>query len=129
MNRPTKTQNSLSSAALAARYGQAVELPTAGANAVIDSLLAHRSVRAYLDRPLAHGTLETLVAAAQSAPTSSNLQAWTVVAVEDPARKERLSKLAADQAHIRECPLFRRAKCSGGGRVDGTRHRLYRRNP
>lgn len=92
--------------ALAARYGQEA-MPAAGPwNAVIESLLAHRSVRAYRPDPLAEGTLETLVAAAQSAATSSNLQAWSVVAVTDPARKARLAAVAGGQKHIEQCPLF-----------------------
>ena len=73
---------------------------------VIDSLLQHRSVRAYLPDPLPPGTLETLVAAAQSAATSSNLQTWSVVAVHDPARKSRLARLANNQKHIEQAPLF-----------------------
>lgn len=92
--------------ALAERYGADAGLPAMPASSVVDAMLRHRSVRAYLDRPLPPGTLEMLVAAGQSAATSSNLQAWSVVAVEDPARKERLSILAADQAQIRQCPLF-----------------------
>ncbi|MEI7447408.1 MAG: NADPH-dependent oxidoreductase [Burkholderiales bacterium] len=73
---------------------------------VLETLLAHRSVRAYLPDALPEGTLETLVAAAQSAATSSNLQAWSVVAVEDAARRARLSELVGGQAHVREAPLF-----------------------
>lgn len=72
----------------------------------ISTLLSHRSVRAYRDKPLPSGTLETLVAAAQSAATSSNLQTWSVVAVEQPQRKEKLAQLANNQGHIRQCPLF-----------------------
>ncbi|TYQ25919.1 NADPH-dependent oxidoreductase [Pseudanabaena sp. UWO310] len=75
-------------------------------NEHIRNLLVHRSVRSYLSKPLPKGTLETLIAAAQSAASSSNLQLWSVVAVEDPARKERLSVLARNQAHIRQVPLF-----------------------
>lgn len=75
-------------------------------NPVIDHLLNHRSVRSYSDRPLPAGTLETLVAAAQSAATSSNLQAWSVIEVQDPARRARLAKLANNQAHIVQAPLF-----------------------
>ncbi len=92
--------------ALAERYGPAAGLPSLPASPVLDALLRHRSVRAYLDQPLPAGTLEMLVAAGQSAATSSNLQAWSVVAVEDPGRKQRLSVLANDQPHIRQCPLF-----------------------
>lgn len=73
---------------------------------IIDNLLEHRSVRAYLPDALPPGTLETLVAAAQSAATSSNLQTWSVVAIQDPARKSRLAKLANNQKHIEQAPLF-----------------------
>ena len=75
-------------------------------NEVIAALLGHRSIRSFLPTPLPPGTLNLLVAAAQSAATSSNLQAWSVVAVEDKARRTRLSKLAGSQQHIVEAPLF-----------------------
>ena len=73
---------------------------------VVDSLLQHRSVRAYTSDPLPPGTLETMVAAAQSASTSSNLQTWSVVAVEDQGRRDRLAALAGGQRHINQAPLF-----------------------
>jgi nitroreductase len=72
----------------------------------LDVLLSHRSVRAYLPDPLPEGTLETLVTAAQSAASSSNLQIWSVVAVRDPERKARLAALAGNQKHIVEAPLL-----------------------
>jgi nitroreductase len=50
--------------------------------------------------------LETLVAAAQSASTSSNLQVWSVVAIQDPEHKARLSVLASNQQFIRDAPLL-----------------------
>ena len=75
-------------------------------NDTLDLILAHRSTRAFLPDPLEEGVLETLVAAAQSAPASSNLQIWSVVAVSDPQRKARLSVLSGDQKHIYEAPLF-----------------------
>lgn len=84
------------------------DAPTGAAFAdhpVLAGLLNHRSVRAYTDRPLPAGTLETLVAAAQSAATSSNLQSWSVVAVEDPARRARLAALAG-QGFVATAPLF-----------------------
>jgi len=75
-------------------------------NETLDVLLSHRSVRAFLPDALPKGTVETLVAAAQSAPSSSNLQVWSVLAVEDEARKARLAALAGNQKHILEAPLF-----------------------
>lgn len=101
-NPPTTPSNLLHD-----RYGKAFD-PELNApwNSSLTTLLSHRSIRAYLSQPLPSGTLETLIAAAQSASTSSNLQTWSVVAVEDPERKERLSQLAGNQAHIRQAPLF-----------------------
>jgi nitroreductase len=73
---------------------------------VLDVQLSHRSVRAFLPDALADHVLPTLVAAAQSAPSSSNLQLWSVVAVTDPARKDRIARIAGDQEHVREAPLL-----------------------
>lgn len=93
---------------LARRYGAAVpDLPLPdGADAVLATLLGHKSVRRYKIGTLPPGTLETLGAAAQSAASSSNLQAWSVIAVTDPARKAEASKLCGDQDSIRQASLF-----------------------
>lgn len=94
-----------------ARYGDAARGYTWHAlerapTPALETLLAHRSVRAFLPDSLETGTLELPIAAAQSAASSSNLQTWSVVAVEQPERKQRLSAFAGDQAHIRVAPLF-----------------------
>ncbi|MGY2047896.1 NADPH-dependent oxidoreductase [Methylobacterium sp. JK268] len=95
-----------SRAALAERYGaEGADLPVAW-NDTLAGLLAHRSVRAYRPDPLPPHTLEALVAAAQSAASSSNLQTWSVVAVEDPETKRRLSAVAGGQRHVIEAPLL-----------------------
>lgn len=92
--------------ALTARYG-ADALPPAGPwNETIGVMLGHRSVRRFLPTPVPEGTLETMIAAAQSASTSSNLQAWSVVVVSDPAKRKELARIAANQKHIEECPLY-----------------------
>jgi nitroreductase len=91
---------------LALRYGAGDAPRAAASNAVIDLLLAHHSVRSYRPDPLPEGTLELLVAAAQSAATSSNLQTWSVVAVTDTAVKAACAEFAGGQKHIAECPLF-----------------------
>lgn len=101
MNHPTDIQ-----ALLKARYGAAAPRPHAAENPVIAALLQHRSVRSYTAAGVPDDALDLMLAAAQSASTSSNLQCWSVVAVRDPERKQRLAALAGDQRHIRECPLF-----------------------
>jgi nitroreductase len=99
-HKPTKAES------LALRYGDGAA-PAAGPwNDVIATLLSHRSVRGFLPDTLPPGTLETLIAAAQSASTSSNLQTWSVVAVTGPEKKAALAKIANNQRHIEQCPLF-----------------------
>lgn len=98
MNNPTDS--------LKHRYGLEAFSTNLPWNDTLATLLSHRSIRAYLTNALPSGTLEILIAAAQSASSSSNLQTWSVVAIEDENRKEELSKLANNQAHIRQCPLF-----------------------
>jgi nitroreductase len=75
-------------------------------NQVLETILNHRSVRGFLPDALPPGTLELLVAAAQSASTSSNLQFWSVVAVEETEHKSRLAELAGQQQFIRDAPLL-----------------------
>ena len=65
-------------AALTARYGAGAEPKIGPWNDTMALLLSHRSVRGYRPDALPAGTLESLIAAAQSAATSSNLQTWSV---------------------------------------------------
>ncbi|MBF6578945.1 NADPH-dependent oxidoreductase [Nocardia farcinica] len=88
------------------RYRDAQVPEPAVWNATLAVLHEHRSVRRYLPDPVSDDTLRLLISAAQSAPTSSNLQVWSVVAVRDPDRKARLAALAGDQAHVVRAPLL-----------------------
>ncbi len=87
-------------------------------NIVLETILNHRSVRGFRRDALPAGTLELLIAAAQSASTSSNLQLWSVVAVQDPAHKSQLATLAGDQQFIRDAPLLL-VWLADLGRLDG----------
>ena len=100
------TQRSRIDGAWQARYGDTPPPSAMPWNDTIATLLRHHSVRAYRSDPLPEGTLPLLVAAAQSAATSSNMQTWSVVAVTDPAKKAALARVASDQKHIEQCPLF-----------------------
>jgi nitroreductase len=75
-------------------------------NDVLETILNHRSVRGFLPASLPKGALELLIAAAQSASSSSNLQFWSVVAVQESERKSRLAELAGQQQFIRDAPLL-----------------------
>jgi nitroreductase len=102
----TKANDADRLAALAAeRYRESRHLGEQW-NETIETLLSHRSVRSYLPKPVPHAAVELAVAAAQSAPSSSNLQAWSVVAVEDPERQNRLNAVAGNQRQIAQAPLL-----------------------
>jgi len=90
---------------LAERYGPGLAYDIID-HAVIRQMLRHRSVRAFQPKAVPPNLPETLVAAAQSASSSSNLQVWSVVAVQDPDHKDHLAGMADDQDFVRQAPLF-----------------------
>jgi FMN reductase (NADPH) len=75
-------------------------------NSTLDLIHKHASVRHYKTDPLPASVVETIIAAAQCASTSSNLQTYSVVAVTDTQKRVQLSELCGNQAHIREAPVF-----------------------
>lgn len=95
----------MSSSLLQARYGYEAPALHLLESPVLEAMLSHRSVRHFLRDPLPEHTIETLVAAAQSAPTSSNLQTWSVIAVESQERREALAHLVGPQKHLGVAPL------------------------
>lgn len=70
------------------------------------ALLNHRSVRNFKAEPVSERVMEALVAAGQSASTSSNLQLWSVVSVQEPERREKIAELCAGQKQVREAAWF-----------------------
>ncbi|HZH97608.1 MAG TPA: nitroreductase family protein [Fimbriimonadaceae bacterium] len=84
------------------RYGAAPPIDTPA----IDRLLLHRSVRKFSERQIEEDTVRGLVAAAQSAATSSNLQLYSIISVQDPERREAMAKLCADYQQVRTAPWF-----------------------
>ena len=91
---------------VAARYGEDSSVPLGPLNQTIELLFRHRSVRQFEPTALDEATLTALVAAGQSAATSSNLQTWSVIEVRDPEHKDAVARLAGDQDFIREAPVF-----------------------
>ncbi len=89
-----------------ARYRDPALVSATTLNPVLETLLRHSSCRAFLPDPVPPATLEAVIAAAASAPTSSNLQVWSLMVVEDPDRKARLAALAGGQKHIVQSPTF-----------------------
>lgn len=75
-------------------------------NPTLDLIHAHGSVRRYKPDPVPASVIETIIEAGQRASTSSNLQAYTVIAVTEAATRARLSELCGGQKHVAEAPVF-----------------------
>lgn len=75
-------------------------------NDTIATLQNRVSVRSFTDRPVTDETVETILRAAFRAPTSSNIQAYSVVVVRDPAILKPLSVVTSNQKHVAEAPVF-----------------------
>jgi FMN reductase (NADPH) len=88
----------------------------------LEQIHRHFSVRRYKPDPVPTAIIEDIVAAGQRASTSSNLQTYSVVAVLEAGRRERLAGLCGDQAHIRQAPVFL-AWCADLSRLDRVCHR------
>jgi nitroreductase len=86
------------------RYAGAVSFGTE-LNETCETIIGHRSCRSYLDREVPREMLDLLVAAAQSAPSSCNMQSWSVVAITDPAVKSRIGSISG-QGHVEHAPLL-----------------------
>jgi len=81
--------------------GQSVE-----SNQTLNSILNHRSIRAYTGQPVPDDLLRTLFAAAFSAPSKSDLQQACVIHVQDKVRQQRIAELSSDVTWIAGAPVF-----------------------
>lgn len=85
---------------------EGIDLKADMINQTLDVLTSHESVRGFQNKPLPEGALQAILASARSAPTSSNLQAYSIIVVKDEARKARLAELSGNQKFICEAPAF-----------------------
>ena len=69
-------------------------------NKTIETILNHRSIRSFTDRLLTEEEVRLLVESAQSASTSSYIQAYSIIGVTDPDKKRKLAELAGNQPYV-----------------------------
>ena len=74
---------------LRARFG--IDLPGVEVPPEVAPLLDRRVTRRYTEQPVPDSLLDALLAAAQSAPTKSDLQQYSVVVMRDPARIKQIA--------------------------------------
>ena len=72
----------------------------------IEALNRRVSVRDFDDRPVDDATIDAVLQAAFRAPTSSNIQAYSVIIVRDPAVKQKLVPITGGQKWVGITPVF-----------------------
>jgi len=75
-------------------------------NATIALMKAHRSIRKFSDREVHENTLKAIAAAAQCAATSHFVQAYTIIRVRDPEKRNAIANLAGPQVWVEKAPVF-----------------------
>jgi len=75
-------------------------------NETLKTMAAHASVRKYKKQDIPKELLSEILDSARQAPTSSNLQAYSIIVIRDPQKKEELAKLCGNQVWIKNCPVF-----------------------
>lgn len=73
---------------------------------VVRLLNARGTVRNFKPDPIPEAWVNAMIAASQRAPTSSNIQAYSIIVVRDAAIKAKLAELAGNQQHIIDCPVY-----------------------
>lgn len=72
----------------------------------IDLLLNHRSIRAFSTQPIAPEARAAIIAAAQSASSSSFLQCSSIIRITDPTLRQSLARYCGDQQQVADAAEF-----------------------
>ena len=87
------------------RYGFDLETPADVPDGV-QALLNRRVIRKYKTNPINEQTMALLLSAAQSAPTKSNLQQYSIVIIRDPEVRNAVSELVPSMPWVRNAPVI-----------------------
>ncbi|MDJ0779166.1 MAG: nitroreductase family protein [Gammaproteobacteria bacterium] len=92
---------------VAARFGLPTDIgKSVEGNTTIENILSHRSHRAFKNETVPGDLLDTLFAAAFSAPSKSDLQQACVVHVQDPEKQKRIAHATATIRWAADAPVF-----------------------
>ena len=75
-------------------------------NPTLELMMNRRSVRAFTGASIPEADLETILRAAQQAPTSVNGQQISLVVIRDREKLKRIAELSGGQAHIAQADCF-----------------------
>lgn len=94
-------------ALLRRRYGAAPAIdPAMPGLERLAALAAHRSHRAFTDRPVPRALIELLCAVALSSPTKSDLQQRDIILLDDRTHRRRITALMPEYPWIDTAPVF-----------------------
>ena len=92
---------------LTARYGKDTGLgDNSQAEAGIEALLSRRSLRLYKDEPVSDELLDVLLGCAQSAPSKSNLQQYSIIVVKDQTIRDQLAPWCPRTSGLESKPVM-----------------------
>lgn len=75
-------------------------------NETINLLKSHRSIRKFKNQSVEDKKVKEIIECAQSASTSNNIQAYSIIRVNDKEKRKSIAELAGNQKYVEECPLF-----------------------
>ena len=93
-------------------------------NKTIETLTSHRSIRKYKDTPVSEEVIQQIVNAAQWSSTSSHFQAYTIINVKDPIKREAIAQAAGGDTLRAQRHRLRAEYVSRPGRHRGDLSRL-----
>ncbi|WP_090395936.1 oxygen-insensitive NADPH nitroreductase [Natribacillus halophilus] len=73
---------------------------------VTETIQEHRSIRKFTSTPIEDDILQDLFTSAQWAPSSHNVQAYSIIVVKRPTSKQKLAECCGGQRWVKECPVF-----------------------
>ena len=75
-------------------------------NAVIEQMLAHRSIRRFTDEPVEEAHVAAAIEAGQMASTSASIQSYCIIRIRSVERRNRLIELTGNQTKVARCGAF-----------------------
>ena len=93
---------------VADRYAEEIDLDFSKIQETetLKSILSRRSIRNFLNKPISKELLTLLLAAAQSAPSKSNLQQYSILVIQDQNIKNEISNLLGKTKWALTAPIF-----------------------
>ena len=93
---------------VADRYAEEIDLDFSKIQETetLKSILSRRSIRKFLNKPISKELLSLILAAAQSAPSKSNLQQYSILVIQDQNIKNEISNLIGHTKWALTAPML-----------------------